>query len=98
MTPIERSAQRDLNPRFRHGEAVGSRYLMGTCRCAGLSRRGHRVGIEPTSPPDEDGVSPLNDRCLSVRFANGVSLADRSGSAREELNLHLAVIGRLFCR
>jgi hypothetical protein len=29
-TAIDRSAQRESNPHFRHGKAVGSRYIMGT--------------------------------------------------------------------
>ncbi len=30
------SAQRESNPHIRHGEAVGSRYIMGTIADAGL--------------------------------------------------------------
>lgn len=34
------SAQRELNPRFRHGEAVGYRYIMGAKQFAKLSKIG----------------------------------------------------------
>ena len=45
------SAQRESNPHIRHGEAVGYRYIMGTFADPELSNnRGHRVGLEPTSP------------------------------------------------
>ena len=30
-TLIKQSAQRELNPRFRHGKAAGYRYIMGAC-------------------------------------------------------------------
>ena len=51
------SAQRESNPHVRHGKAVGYRYIMGTFAVPGLSKsRGHRVGVEPTSPRYEGGI------------------------------------------
>ena len=45
------SAQRELNPHFRHGKATGCRYIMGANKCAGLSKiEEHRAGLEPASP------------------------------------------------
>jgi hypothetical protein len=37
-TPEIESAQRELNPRFRHGKTVGFRYIMGACLNAELSK------------------------------------------------------------
>ena len=38
-TPIApQSAQRESNPHFRHGKAVGCRYIMGACRLDKLSK------------------------------------------------------------
>ena len=51
------SAQRESNPHFRHGKAVGYRYIMGTIAVPELSKsREHRVGLEPTSPHYGCGV------------------------------------------
>jgi hypothetical protein len=38
-TPRSSSAQRESNPHFRHGKAVGCRYIMGTIAEAELSKR-----------------------------------------------------------
>ena len=46
-----KSAQRELNPHFRHGKAAGYRYIMGASnRWSNCQRTEHRVGLEPTSP------------------------------------------------
>lgn len=52
------SAQRESNPHFRHGKAIGCRYIMGTVKPTPNCQRSaeHRVGLEPTSPPYECGV------------------------------------------
>ena len=52
------SAQRESNPHFRHGKAVGYRYIMGTHRRSPNCQRDreHRVGLEPTSPHYGCGV------------------------------------------
>ena len=46
-----KSAQRELNPHFRHGKATGCRYIMGALWCAELSKiQEHRERLEPSSP------------------------------------------------
>ena len=41
--------QRESNPHFRHGKAVGCRYIMGASnRWSNCQRSEHRVGLEPT--------------------------------------------------
>ena len=46
-----KSAQRELNPRFRLGKAAGCRYIMGAiCVCRIVKDREHRAGLEPASP------------------------------------------------
>ena len=52
--PETKSAQRESNPHFRHGKAVGCHYIMGACLAAELSKIGnavtfqeHRAGLEP---------------------------------------------------
>ncbi len=69
-TPIEStSAQRESNPHFRHGKAVGCRYIMGTIADAELSKnREHRVGLEPTSPHYGCGVLAAGRPVLATRF------------------------------
>ena len=69
--PETDSAQRELNPRFRHGKTVGFRYIMGACLVAELSKiREHRTtlravpGIGPSLPHYECGVLPLDHQCL----------------------------------
>ena len=52
-----KSAQRELNPHFRHGKAAGYRYIMGASnRWSNCQRTEHRVGLEPTSPHYGCGV------------------------------------------
>ena len=52
-----KSAQRELNPHFRHGRAVGCRYIMGAFVGVELSKiQEHREGLEPSSPHYECGV------------------------------------------
>jgi hypothetical protein len=52
------SAQRESNPHIRLGKAVGCHYIMGTLRPRPNCQRdrGHRVGLEPTSPHYGCGV------------------------------------------
>ena len=48
-----KSAQRELNPRIRHGKAVGCRYIMGACFVVVSivkEQTEHRAGLEPASP------------------------------------------------
>ncbi len=42
--PESSSAQRESNPHFRHGEAVGDRYIMGTIADAELSKKPRAPG------------------------------------------------------
>ena len=54
---LPQSAQRELNPRFRHGKAAGYRYIMGAQWRIELSKnREHRAGVEPALPRYECGV------------------------------------------
>ena len=56
-THRNKSAQRELNPHFRHGKAAGYRYIMGASnRWSNCQRSEHRVGLEPTSPHYECGI------------------------------------------
>ena len=44
-----KSAQRELNPRFRHGKAAGYRYIMGALKvCRIVKDQEHREGLEPS--------------------------------------------------
>ena len=59
----EMNAQRESNPHFRHGKAVGCRYIMGASnRWSNCQRTEHRVGLEPTSP-HYDGAAPRAESC-----------------------------------
>jgi hypothetical protein len=57
------SAQRESNPPFRPGKAVGDHYLTGTRNAQPYCQGEHRVGLEPTSPPYESGALPLGHPC-----------------------------------
>ena len=63
------SAQRESNPHFRHGKAVGCRYIMGTSQPRPNCQRdrGHRVGLEPTSPHYGCGVFAARRPVQGVR-------------------------------
>ena len=75
--PETQSTQWESNPRFRHGEAAGYRYIMGAWLEAELSKIGllpvGLVGLEPSSPHYESGVfaagSPVR---VPVRMAHAV--------------------------
>ncbi len=86
------SAQRESNPHFRHGKAAGCRYIMSTFADAELSKT-ESTGWDSNPRRRITGAesSPLDDRC---RYGSNPD----SKSAREESNLRLAVIGRLFSR
>jgi hypothetical protein len=64
------SAQRESNPRFRHGKAVGCRYIMGACVVTELSCQ--RANDRESTGSDSNRrfritgaeSSPLNDQCL----------------------------------
>ena len=82
----------ESNPRVRHGEAVGCRYIMGTHAEDELSKRASGTG----------GARTLTTRLRAGRAAASTSIPSiqfiRDESAREESNLRLAVIGRGFSR
>jgi hypothetical protein len=59
--PIKKSARRESNSRFLHGEQAGCHYTTGAF--AELLK--HRAGIEPAFPRYEGGVLPIDDQCLS---------------------------------
>ena len=52
-----KSAQRELNPHFRHGKAAGCRYIIGAIYVGRIVKdQEHRVGVKPTLPRYECGV------------------------------------------
>lgn len=54
-----KSAQRELNPHFRHGKAAGCRYIMGALECAGLSKNKSTSGIRGARTPTCRIKSPV---------------------------------------
>jgi len=67
--PIDslRSAQRESNPHIRHGEAVGSRYIMGTFANAELSKREReRSDVLPGILADSDSGPLTPEVCFIV--------------------------------
>jgi hypothetical protein len=87
-TPKLPSAQRESNPHFRHGKAVGSRYIMGTHAETRVVKedREHRVGLEPTSPHYGCGV-----------LAAGLPVPTSRWDPRD-LNPHQPGKNRVCCR
>ena len=72
LRPVIKSAQRELNPHFRHGKAAGCRYIMGAFSWAGLSK------IESTGRDSNPrrritgAVSlPLDDQCFLFSGTRG---------------------------
>ena len=61
---LTESAQRELNPHFRHGKAAGCRYIMGAFRCAGLPKT-KSTGRDSNPRDRNTGAvsSPLDDQC-----------------------------------
>ena len=59
-----KSAQRELNPHFRHGKATGCRYIIGALWCAELSKI-KSTGWEsnPRCRLTSAGSWPLDDQC-----------------------------------
>ena len=82
------SAQRESNPHFRHGEAAGYRYIMGTIAVPELSKRAESTGWDsnPRRRLTRAVSSPLDDQCL---------LRSGTGGAR---TLTEPVKSRTFCR
>ena len=60
-----KSAQRELNPHFRHGKATGCRYIMGAFSWAGLSKT-KSTGRDSNPRRRITGAvsSPLDDQCI----------------------------------
>ena len=60
-----KSAQRESNPRFRHGKAAGYLYIMGACVAAELSKT-KSTGPDSNRRRRITGAesSPLDDQCL----------------------------------
>ena len=68
-TPKPNSAQRELNPHFRHGKAAGYRYIMGASnRWPNCQRSEHRVGLEPTSPHYGCGILAAGRPVLVIQW------------------------------
>ena len=59
-----KSAQRELNPHFRHGKATGCRYIMGAKWCAELSMsKSTERESNPRHRITKAVSSPLDYRC-----------------------------------
>jgi hypothetical protein len=60
-----KSAQRESNPRFRHGKAVGYHYNMGTCDRSRIVNESESTGWDSNPRRRITGAesSPLNDQC-----------------------------------
>ena len=68
----QESAQRELNPHFRHGKAIGYRYIMGALWCAGLSKIKSTGRDSNPRRRITSAVSwPLDDPCLFVSGIRG---------------------------
>ena len=67
-----KSAQRESNPHFRHGKAIGCRYIMGALWCAELSMN-KSTGRDSNSRRRITGAvsSPLDDQCVSFSGTRG---------------------------
>jgi hypothetical protein len=73
--PIRRykSAQRDSNPRIRHGKAVGCRYIMGAL-CRFNCQRTKSTGSDSNRRRRITGAEswPLDDQCFVVSGTGGI--------------------------
>ena len=73
-----KSAQRELNPHFRHGKATGCRYIMGAIWCAELSM--NKSTGRDSNPRDRNTgavSSPLDDQCLLFSGTSGARTRTR---------------------
>ena len=69
------SAQRELNPHFRHGKAAGCRYIMGAnmvCRIVKEPLRGTGRDSNPRRRITGAVSLPLDDQCLSSVGSEGL--------------------------
>ena len=79
-----KSAQRELNPHFRHGKAAGYRYIMGAESLVELSKNRVPGGTRTHVAADQPSVGargaeswPLDDQCFSFSGIRGArTLAD----------------------
>ena len=79
LRPALKSAQRELNPHFRHGKATGCRYIMGAnVVCRIVKQQEHREGLEPSSPHYGCGILAAGRPVLSFQWD------------QRDLNPHLA--------
>ena len=60
-----RSAQRESNPHFRHGKAIGCRYIMGTAHRSRIVKETESTGWDSNPRRRITGAvsSPLDDQC-----------------------------------
>ena len=61
------SAQRELNPHFRHGKATGCRYIMGTSQSDRVFKEPKSTGWDSNPRCRITGAvsSPLDDQCIA---------------------------------
>jgi hypothetical protein len=69
----ERSAQRESNPHFRHGKAIGCRYIMGTAFRSRIVKETEGNGWDSNPRRRITGAvpSPLDDQCLPSSGTRG---------------------------
>ena len=65
LHPDTTSAQRESNPHFRHGKAVGCRYIMGTALRSRIVKETESTGWDSNPRRRITGAvsSPLDDQC-----------------------------------
>lgn len=90
-----RSAQRESNPRVRHGKAVGYRYIMGTYADAELSKR-QSTGWDSNPRFRITGAesSPLDHQCLLLELSN----RPKPSGTRGARTLTCLVKSQVLCR
>jgi hypothetical protein len=70
---LRSSAQRESNPRFRHGKAVGYHYNMGTCDRSRIVNESGSTGWDSNPRRRITGAesSPLDDQCKNRTGTRG---------------------------
>ncbi len=62
------SAQRESNPHFRHGKAVGCRYIMGTKSRRRIVKESTGWDSNPRRRITGAVSSPLDDQCIATEW------------------------------
>ena len=93
------SAQRESNPHFRHGKAVGYRYIMGTIAVPELSKRAESTGWDSNPRPrlTRAESSPLDDQCSIGVGPEGLEPSPnrlRAGRSAARTSVPIAIASR----